>query len=154
MGRILQFERRYILCQFAAPKWAGQAIQCKSRNLSQQQSSHLNPKVKYWALGNEVYGSWQIEENTKEDYAKKAIQWAKAIKRLDPSVQLILCGWNGTSSWDYYVLKECITQIDMHSIHIYTAASEHMKNVTGLLSKSNSCYSCIFIDFSTSTIFC
>ena len=77
-----------------------------------------------------------MEQNTKEDYAKKAFQWAKAIKRIDPSVQLILCGENGTTSWDWHVLKECITQIDMHSIHIYTAAGEHMRNVTGLPSTS------------------
>lgn len=78
---------------------------------------------------------------TKEDYAKKAYQWAKAIKLLDPSVQLILCGETGYSTWDSYVLKECIkfdqhtlggsttaNLIDMHSIHIYTAAKDHLPN--------------------------
>lgn len=81
---------------------------------------------------------------TKEDYAKKAYQWAKAIKLLDPSVELILCGENGSSTWDSYVIKECIkfdlhglggsktaSLIDMHSIHIYTASSDHYKNATG-----------------------
>jgi alpha-N-arabinofuranosidase len=81
---------------------------------------------------------------TKEDYAKKAYQWAKALKLLDPSIELILCGETGHSTWDAYVLKECVrfdlhglggsttaSLIDMHSIHIYTASSEHLKNVTG-----------------------
>lgn len=45
---------------------------------------------------------------TKEDYAKKASQWAKALRLLDPSLVLILCGENGSSSWDHYVLHECI----------------------------------------------
>ena len=44
----------------------------------------------------------------KEDYAKKAYQWAKAFKLLDPSITLILCGETGHSAWDYYVLKECL----------------------------------------------
>lgn len=83
---------------------------------------------------------------TKEDYAKKAYQWAKAIKLLDPSVELVLCGETGFSSWDHHVLKECIkvdahglggdrskSLIDMHSIHIYTASQDHMKNATGKL---------------------
>jgi alpha-N-arabinofuranosidase len=83
---------------------------------------------------------------TKEDYAKKAYQWAKAIKLLDPSVELILCGETGCSTWDSYVIKECIkfdihglggsttaSLIDMHSIHTYTAGSTHLKNATGSL---------------------
>jgi len=99
--------------------------------------------VKYWALGNECWGPWQVEQMTQEDYAKKATQWAKAIKLLDPSVQLILCGKEGPTAWDYHVTKECINYtmhilgnndasclIDMHSIHIYTASSDHLKNVT------------------------
>jgi alpha-N-arabinofuranosidase len=80
---------------------------------------------------------------TKEDYAKKAYQWAKAMKLQDPTVTLILCGETGYSSWDYYVLKECVrwdvhglsgdttkSLIDMHSIHIYTANKDHLKNAT------------------------
>ncbi|KAK3299673.1 glycoside hydrolase family 51 protein [Chaetomium fimeti] len=100
--------------------------------------------VKYWALGNECWGAWQVEQMTKEDYAKKAYQWAKALKLLDPSITLILCGETGFSSWDYYVLKECVkwdvhglgtesttkSLIDMHSIHIYTASNEHLPNAT------------------------
>lgn len=79
---------------------------------------------------------------TKEDYAKKAYQWAKALKLLDPSITLILCGETGYSSWDSYVLKECIkldqhalngsttsSLIDMHSIHIYTTSNDPIMNV-------------------------
>lgn len=61
---------------------------------------------------------------TKEDYAKKAYQWAKALKLLDPSITLILCGETGYSDWDRYVLQQCIKWTDMHSIHIYTCDNE------------------------------
>jgi alpha-N-arabinofuranosidase len=101
-------------------------------------------QVKYWALGNEVWGPWQVAQMTKEDYAKQAYQWAKALKLLDPSIQLILCGETGHATWDAHVLKECVRHdihglggasatsslIDMHSIHIYTAHEEHLRNVT------------------------
>lgn len=100
-------------------------------------------KVKYWALGNECWGPWQVEQLTQEDYAKKAYQWAKALKLLDPSIKLVLCGKEGPTHWDYHVTKECINYtmhvlgnndasslIDMHSIHIYTASNDHLKNVT------------------------
>jgi len=100
-------------------------------------------KVKYWALGNEMWGPWQVGQMTKEAYAEKAYQWAKALKLLDPSVSLILCGETGYSTWDSYVLKQCVKfdehslggstsakLIDMHSIHIYTAAQDHLPNAT------------------------
>lgn len=100
-----------------------------------RQNGHPEPyKVKYWALGNEIWGPWQVEQMTKEDYAKKAFQWAKALRLLDPSLCLILCGETGHSSWDHHVLKECVSQVDMHSIHIYTASPRHLPNVTAPLS--------------------
>ena len=74
---------------------------------------------------------------------RKAYQWAKALKLLDPSIVLILCGETGFSSWDYYVLNQCIkwdmhalagnptkALIDMHSIHLYTADKDHLPNAT------------------------
>jgi alpha-L-arabinofuranosidase len=87
----------------------------------------------------------QVEQDMKEHYAKKAHQWAKgksqlprvdtilrseisnhvtALKLLDPSITLILCGKNGHSDWDRYVLQESIQWIDMHSIHMYTFGRE------------------------------
>ncbi|KEZ42293.1 hypothetical protein SAPIO_CDS6159 [Scedosporium apiospermum] len=112
-------------------------------NLRRQNGREKPYKVKYWALGNEMWGPWQVGQMTKEAYADKAYQWAKALKLLDPSIVLILCGETGYSSWDSYVIKECIrydlhglggsttaSLIDMHSIHIYTASDDHLKNVT------------------------
>lgn len=71
---------------------------------------------------------------TAADYSKRASQWAKALKLLDPSLCLILCGETGHSSWDHTVLSACIPFIDMHSIHIYTSSGAHLANVTAPLS--------------------
>ncbi|KAH8649796.1 alpha-l-arabinofuranosidase [Xylariales sp. PMI_506] len=95
-------------------------------------NGHEKPyNVKYWALGNEIWGPWQVEQDSKEHYAKKAIQWAKALKLLDPSIKLILCGRDGTSDWDRYVLQKCIRYIDMHSIHFYHGDASHYPNISG-----------------------
>ncbi|KAF2724008.1 glycoside hydrolase family 51 protein [Polychaeton citri CBS 116435] len=113
-------------------------------NLRRQNGREQPYNVKYWAIGNECWGPWQVEQTTKEDYAKKAFQWAKAMKLLDPSVVLILCGETGHSAWDYHVLKECLKMdnkglysapttsalINMHSIHHYTASSDHAQNAS------------------------
>ncbi|KAF2762081.1 glycoside hydrolase [Pseudovirgaria hyperparasitica] len=112
-------------------------------NLRRKHGREEPYNVKYWALGNEVWGPWQVAEMTKEDYAKTAKQWSKVMKFMDPSIKLILCGQTGTTSWDAHVIKECINWdpaafragtwaplIDMVSIHIYTAAGEHYPNAT------------------------
>lgn len=113
-------------------------------NLRREHLGHDQPhKVRYWGLGNEVWGPWQIAQTTDpKQYAETAMQWAKAIKLLDPDVKLILCGKDGMSSWDFEVIKHCIvpattsdlgvTQgplIDMVSIHMYTASNAYHENV-------------------------
>jgi alpha-L-arabinofuranosidase len=112
-----------------------------------RKNGHWEPyNVKYWALGNEMWGSWQIGQLTKEAYAERALQWAKALKAIDPSITLILCGKEGRDTWDYHVLKHCLQPaglsdlgeervplIDMHSIHLYTASDDHYENATAPL---------------------
>ena len=111
-----------------------------------RENGHPEPyKVKYWALGNETWGPWQIEQMTQEAYAEKAYQWAKALKIVDPSIELVLCGKEGTTSWDHHVLSRCLQPaqselgetlnvlVDMHSIHLYTTSEDHYENVTAPL---------------------
>lgn len=112
-----------------------------------RKNGHPEPyRVKYWALGNEMWGDWQINQMTDAAYAERAYQWAKALKLLDPSIQLVLCGKEGATAWDCNVLKHLLrsrgidelgeqrmTLIDMHSIHLYTASEDHYQNVTAPL---------------------
>ena len=44
-------------------------------------------KVKYWGLGNEMDGPWQMGHRTAEDYGKFALEAAKLMKWTDPNVQ-------------------------------------------------------------------
>ena len=112
-----------------------------------RKNGHEEPyNVKYWALGNEMWGDWQINQMTDIAYAEQAYQWAKALKLIDPSIELILCGKEGANIWDSTVLHHVLrTQgkddlggertvlIDMHSIHAYTASEDHYENVTAPL---------------------
>ncbi|KAH9475530.1 putative alpha-L-arabinofuranosidase C [Psilocybe cubensis] len=66
------------------------------------------------------------------DYAKKAFQWAKALRLLDPSIKLISCGENGYSDWDRVTLRKLAPVVDFHSIHLYTTShGKHLVNVMG-----------------------
>ncbi|KAF9074206.1 glycoside hydrolase family 51 protein [Rhodocollybia butyracea] len=96
-------------------------------------NGHPEPyNVKYWSLGNEVWGPWQVGQMESHDYAKKAFQWAKALKLLDPKIQLISCGETGFTDWDRVTLKKLAPVIDYHSIHLYTVSEgNHAVNVMG-----------------------
>jgi alpha-N-arabinofuranosidase len=91
---------------------------------------HAEPyRVRYWGLGNEMYGSWQIGHLSPEDYVKKARAFALVMKRTDPTIQLIGCGHNGWSDWDQVVIDGLAPIIDWYSIHLYTGQADHYTTV-------------------------
>ncbi len=95
-----------------------------------RKNGHEEPySVKYWGLGNELYGNWQIGALNAEDYTKRAIEFAKVMKWTDPTIQLVSCGKNGWNDWDRVVLEGLARYIDFHSIHIYTGSSDYYSNV-------------------------
>jgi len=53
-------------------------------------------KVKYWGIGNEVDGQWQIGYKTPQEYAREYTEFSKVIKRVDPDIKLIA---SGASFW-------------------------------------------------------
>ncbi|KAK0481303.1 glycoside hydrolase family 51 protein [Armillaria novae-zelandiae] len=89
-----------------------------------RKNGHEEPhNVKYWALGNEVWGPWQSNKN-RTDYAKKAYQWAKALKLLDPTIKLVSCGETGYADWDRVTLRKLGS--------LYTVSEgKHAVNVIG-----------------------
>ncbi len=95
-----------------------------------RQHGHPDPyRVRYWGLGNEMYGGWQIGNLDAHDYVKRARQFAMVMKRTDPSIELVGCGQNGWSAWDEIVLDGTAEFIDYHSIHLYTGCADHYANV-------------------------
>jgi alpha-L-arabinofuranosidase len=91
---------------------------------------HADPhRVKYWGLGNEMYGAWQVGNLEAQDYVKKARAFAMVMKRTDPSIALVSCGQNGWTPWDETVLEGLASLVDYHSIHLYTGHSDYYVNV-------------------------
>lgn len=82
-------------------------------------------KVRYWGLGNEMDGYWQMGHRSAADYAAFALETAKLAKLTDPSVKLIAAGasnyragsdWIG---WNRTVLESLRDYADYISIHLY-----------------------------------
>jgi alpha-N-arabinofuranosidase len=95
-----------------------------------RENGHEEPyNVRYWGLGNEMYGEWQIGALEAEDYVKKAREFAKVMKWTDPSIELVGCGLSGLTDWDRLVVEKLAPFVDYHSIHIYTGSDDHWSNV-------------------------
>ncbi len=80
--------------------------------------------VRYWCLGNEMDGPWQIGQMQSREYGRKARDAAQQMRVVDPTLQLIACGSSGTAMpqylvWDREVLEECYDMVDGISLHAY-----------------------------------
>jgi alpha-N-arabinofuranosidase len=89
-------------------------------------------KVKYWALGNEPDGPWQLGHKNKEDYVKFAIEAAKMMSAVDKDIKLVAAGASnyplvtkrydpkdGWTDWNDYVLDQMAGYVDYISVHRY-----------------------------------
>jgi alpha-L-arabinofuranosidase len=86
-------------------------------------------KVKFWALGNEIDGPWQMGHKDAEEYAKVALEAAKVMRWADRDVKLVASGssnygadWIG---WNRTVLKTLRNNIDYIAIHTYISNREN-----------------------------
>jgi alpha-N-arabinofuranosidase len=85
--------------------------------------------VKFWCVGNEMDGPWQIGHMPARDYGIKATDAARQMRAVDPTVKLIACGSSGPFmptyiEWDRTVLEECYEVVDGLSLHRYWGNSD------------------------------
>ena len=86
-------------------------------------------RVKLWCLGNELDGHWQLGAKTAHEYGRLASQTAKAMRMIDPDLQLVACGSSGSGmptfgAWERTVLEEAYDDIDFVSAHAYYAEKD------------------------------
>lgn len=81
--------------------------------------------IKYWSLGNEMDGFWQMGALSAEDYSKKAREAAKLMRLTDPTIKLIAAGSSNyrpnadPNEWNAKILQELIDVVDYIALHIY-----------------------------------
>lgn len=84
---------------------------------------------RYWCLGNEMDGEWQIGSLPAEDYACKAREVSKLIKVIDPKIRTTLVGSSAPDlptypAWEKTVLDIAYEQVDYVSLHRYYSYPE------------------------------
>jgi len=80
--------------------------------------------VKFWCLGNEMDGPWQMEMKTATEYGRIATEAAKLMKWIDPTIELAACGSSSRNmptfgSWEDTVLEHCFDHVEFISLHTY-----------------------------------
>jgi alpha-L-arabinofuranosidase len=80
--------------------------------------------VKYWCLGNEMDGPWQLGHMPAKEYGLKARDAALQMRTVDPSIRLVACGSSEVGmptylEWDRQTLEECYDDVDAISLHHY-----------------------------------
>ena len=93
--------------------------------------------IKTWCLGNEMDGEWQMGQKTPAEYGRLAREAAKAMKQIDPDIQLVSCGstnsWIETfPQWDADTLDYTYDYVDYISLHKYCDnAADDTENFLG-----------------------
>ena len=90
-------------------------------NLRRQHGYEDPLGVKYWQLGNENYGPWEIGHSTATGYAEEAREWSKVMRRLDPSIKMIAVGGHDhyNPDWARTVIPEVAPYVDYIAFHTY-----------------------------------
>lgn len=80
--------------------------------------------IKVWCLGNEMDGPWQLGHKTMQEYGRLAEETAKAMKLIDPSIELVSCGSSALDmptfpKWEATTLECSYDYVDYVSMHQY-----------------------------------
>ncbi len=96
------------------------------------ENGHAEPYgVKYWCVGNEMFGHWQLGHIELGQYLLKHKRFAAAMRKVDPKIVLVGSGDLGTKAslsngrekrdvnWSQGLLEECGEEMDFISEHFY-----------------------------------
>ena len=88
-----------------------------------KKNGHLSPySVKYWSIGNENYGSWEMGAKSPDEWARFVLESAKMMKRVDTDIELSAAS-TPDLDWNLKLLKDAGHLLDWISIHGYWSKS-------------------------------
>jgi len=117
-------------------------------------NGHPQPyRIKFWGVGNEPWGDWQLGFMPVAQWEIKHNMFAKAMRKVDPSIKLIAAGampeamtgskqakrLNGqivpdylsAGDWSGNLMAHCLDNMDMISEHFYSRSGQHTDLTTG-----------------------
>jgi alpha-N-arabinofuranosidase len=118
-------------------------------------NGHPQPyNIKWWGIGNEMYGPWQLGVMPLRQYVIKHNLFAEAMRRVDPSITLLATGatpdemtiygialpvvgklipdFGSPGDWDFGLFTHCFDHIDVMSEHFYSYAGQRFDHARGV----------------------
>ncbi len=118
-------------------------------------NGHPEPwRVKYWDVGNEMYGHWQMGHIDRDQYYVKHNLFVDAMRAVDPSIYIAAPGGfademttgqgifiagqpqvqiGSDRDWAYGMFQNCMGRFDALQTHAYPAENKHYDLATGQL---------------------
>ena len=110
--------------------------------------------VKWWGIGNEMYGDWQFGNMALNQYVIKHNMFGKAMRKVDPTIKLLATGatpdemtiyghslrltgklipdWGSEADWTGGLFTHCLDYVDIMSEHFYAYAGQRFDHSSGL----------------------
>jgi alpha-L-arabinofuranosidase len=85
-----------------------------------RRAAHGQPQpygVKWWGVGNEMYGDWQLGHVDLGRYQVRHREFVRAMRAVDPDIRIIAVG--ATGPWSEGMLTHCAQEMDLLSEHFY-----------------------------------
>lgn len=92
------------------------------------ENGHEKPyDVKYWSIGNENYGNWEIGAKSAEEWGRLVLESAKMIKHVSPTTELTAAALTDLD-WNINLLRKSGQFLDWISIHRYWDKLQNVNN--------------------------
>jgi alpha-N-arabinofuranosidase len=110
--------------------------------------------IKWWGIGNEMYGAWQFGVMPLSQFVFKHNLFAEAMRKVDPSITLLATGatpdemtiyglalpsvgklipdYGSPGDWDFGLFTRCFESIDIMSEHFYSYAGQRFDHASGV----------------------
>jgi alpha-N-arabinofuranosidase len=90
--------------------------------------------VKWWGIGNEMYGNWQLGHMSLEKYIQKHNEFAEALRAEDSTIKVVAVGDAGP--WSEGMMQHCADHMDLISEHFYRQESPGLASHVAQLAES------------------
>ena len=98
-------------------------------------NGHPEPyAVKYWEIGNEIFGDWVRGHTDAATYARHFDRYVAAMRAVDRSIQVIAVGDNDLR-WDRTVLQSARERVDFLAVHHYYGGRDMDGDLRNLLAR-------------------
>lgn len=90
------------------------------------QNGHPEPyNVRFWEIGNELYGRWQVFWTTPDGYLDRYLRFREAMLKVDPNIYVLACGCGNEplSEWNMRLIEGAREKLKCITDHILTGGA-------------------------------